>query len=158
MSDKFKRLNELLGTARTLGLEPNEFRQAGPTRWEAVLVAILETFTISGAANLGRVWIWEDFTAGSRGWNRGATDVAALNVLGDADLPVFCLIERNGGHWVFEGTLGASLAVIGESPLAEFCIVPTSLDWLVCENHHDMWIAVGETAIKAINRLFIAPF
>lgn len=129
------------------------FFQAGPTRWEPVLVAILETFTMSGAANLGRVWIWEDFLTAARGWYRGSQGIRELGVLGPPELPVFCLIEGKGGHWVFEGTLAASLAVIDELPLLEFSLVPTSLDWLLCENHHDMWIAIGDHAIEAMESL-----
>ena len=49
---------------------------------------------------------------------------------------------------VCEGSIGDIRDVIGECYGFEYYIVPKDLSWLLCENHHDVLIAVGD-AIRA---------
>jgi hypothetical protein len=44
----------------------------------------------------------------------------------------------------YRGTIEAISAVIGDCFAFEYCVAPLGLDWLVCENHHSVLIAVGE--------------
>ena len=45
---------------------------------------------------------------------------------------------------VCEGDIGDIRDVIGECYGFEYYIVPKDLSWLLCENHHDVLIAVGD--------------
>lgn len=45
---------------------------------------------------------------------------------------------------VCEGGIGDIRDVIGECYGFEYYIVPKDLSWLLCENHHDVLIAVGD--------------
>jgi len=49
---------------------------------------------------------------------------------------------------VCEGSIRDIRDVIGECYGFEYYIVPKDLSWLLCENHHDVLIAVGD-AIRA---------
>lgn len=44
----------------------------------------------------------------------------------------------------YRGTIRAILAVLRDCPAFEYCIVPTQTDWLLCENHHGVLMAIGE--------------
>ena len=49
---------------------------------------------------------------------------------------------------VCEGSIEDIRDVIGECFGFEYFVTPKDLDWLLCENHHDVLIAVGD-AVRA---------
>jgi hypothetical protein len=44
----------------------------------------------------------------------------------------------------YRGTIDTITAVLADCFGFEYCITPVGMDWLVCENHHSVLIAVGE--------------
>jgi hypothetical protein len=53
---------------------------------------------------------------------------------------------------LYQATAKAIQQVIGECYGFEYYILPETLDWLVCENHHGQLIAVGELAVARLEQ------
>ncbi len=55
------------------------------------------------------------------------------------------LIETQGDkYWLYEGTLPAITEIINHIVTSDFYIVSKKMEWLISENHHDVWSFVGE--------------
>jgi hypothetical protein len=152
--------NSILASARECNLAQASFRQLPGARAEAVLDAVLATFTTGGVGNRGRLWIWEalrdpQFSV------VGQRELESLLILGSPDTPVWLVVEDFDGtkqdspFWVFEATLEAAVATLKNHHLLEFYIVSRALTWLVGENHHNVLFAAGGHAVAAFQR--IAP-
>lgn len=58
--------------------------------------------------------------------------------------------ESSGPVLVYEGSLEAMQAVLGASYAFEYYVVSPNFDWLICESHHNVVIAIGYKAIKRL--------
>lgn len=66
-------------------------------------------------------------------------------MLGDASPElVFLPASDKDVELAYVGTPKAIIAAIGDSSCSEYVIAPPGLDWLICENHHQVMVAVGE--------------
>ena len=54
---------------------------------------------------------------------------------------------------VFECAPALVPAIIGECPCFEYAVVDRQLKWIVIENHHDVVIAAGPSAVERLDRL-----
>lgn len=150
--------NSVLEAAASLAIPRQSFRQSSPVRWESIFDSIVARFTDCGRADR-TAWLWEHFvepTASAGPLHEIPEEL--INGLGATEDRVFLLIEEEGerkkkAFWVFEGSLGAVFSVIGELPMCEFYIAGRKLDWLLANNHHDMWIGAGQQAIDAVRRI-----
>lgn len=76
-----------------------------------------------------------------------------LQVVPDANLPVWVVTFWGDPPEVFSSTPAAIAAVFAECHLFEFFVVPKDLSWLVGENHHDYLIAVGQPVASRLRRI-----
>jgi hypothetical protein len=152
--------NSILASARECNQAQASFRQLPGARAEAVLDAVLATFTTSGVGNRGRLWIWDDLRDPQFSVV-GQLELESLLILGSPDTPVWLVVEdfnrtkRDSPFWVFEATLEAAVATLKNHHLLEFYIVSRALTWLAGENHHNLIFAAGDHAVAALQK--IAP-
>jgi hypothetical protein len=53
---------------------------------------------------------------------------------------------------VYDATPAAAQAVIGECYGFEYYLIAKDLSWLLCENHHDTLIGIGEVVRSRIEK------
>lgn len=148
--------NKVLHAAAELSLSQNQFSMVSPARWKTLLKDIMIRFT--GSEDIQRLWIWNDLRGdvATLQSDYGPDRIAAIF---EPTIYVWFITEdasrtkQDGNFWVFEGELGAILRVIGNFHYFEYAIVDRRLEWMICENHHDMLIAVGEPAITRLRTL-----
>ena len=60
--------------------------------------------------------------------------------------PLWFIVGASPDHSfvVCEGAIEDIRDVIGECYYFEYYVVPKELDWVLCENHHDVLIAIGD--------------
>ncbi|MBU1220429.1 hypothetical protein KKF34_06205 [Myxococcota bacterium] len=163
-SSAFATPNTALTIARGLGFSAGQFDLVGPSKWRSIYDAILDRFAKGGAKDARRVvWLWEFLK--DEAWYRPRENepLEVLEGFGDPETRVFLLLEhfrvQDGERplWLFRGSLRATLRTLEELPFTEFTITPTSMEWLVIENHHDLWIAVGEGADRVVGGERVPP-
>ncbi|MGE5184915.1 MAG: DUF6756 family protein [Acidobacteriota bacterium] len=92
-------------------------------------------------------WIWEHFRVPGTA-RRFADDRAyerlKLFVPQAAEQLLFFPGSDEDVKAVYRGGIEAIVAVLGDSTSYEYLIAPPALDWLVCENHHGVVVAIGE--------------
>jgi hypothetical protein len=102
-----------------------------------------------------RRWWWEAFTRKSvsrrvtDGWRLLTTlvpepDGLVWFIAEDTDLPFYP---------VYEATSVAIEKIIGECFGFEYYVIAKDMSWLLCENHHDLLIGVGEPVMSRLARL-----
>ena len=78
---------------------------------------------------------------------QGTTDFLTLlpKIIPKNEPTFWLLIETRGDkYWLYEGTLPAITEIINEIVTSDFYIVSKKMEWLISENHHDVWSFVGE--------------
>jgi hypothetical protein len=108
------------------------------------------------AAREGARWLWEDLRL--PGVSRSFNDDRAFERLSHlvaevSDDLVFFPASDGDLVFAYRGTIGAIVLILGACPFMEYCIVPASLRWLLCENHHGVLIAVGEPVESRLRAL-----
>jgi hypothetical protein len=104
-----------------------------------------------------RRWIWESFRlphASRRFEDDKAFARLPLLVPSVAERLLFFPRSDADATCAYEGTIDTIVAVIGDCAAFEYCIVPPGLEWLLCENHHGVLMAIGE---PVQSRLRAAP-
>lgn len=105
----YETLNQVLNSARELGLDSQEFRQVGPTRWQDILSRILRTFTKTHVHNVLFLWEWIKSPHVSFQTKNG---LELIRSMVDPKTRVWVLLEdtqrtkKTGNYWVFEGGFG----------------------------------------------------
>jgi hypothetical protein len=143
--------DEINAAINTLGL-PSQICRAllDAEGWE-VFHAALTKFT----GGDDRRWWWEAFSdeaIGRRvkdGWRLLTTlvpepDGLVWFIAEDTDLPFYP---------VYETTPAAVERILGECFAFEYYLVAKDLSWLLCENHHDSLIGVGEPIVTRLAQL-----
>jgi hypothetical protein len=136
-------IDEINAAVETLGLPSEAMKQLPPTESEKIYFTALDHFVRSG----DRRWWWEDFRkqgtsamfeAGD-GW-RHIPEIAP----NPNELVWFIAEESQLSHYpVFESTPRIAAQVIGKCYGFEYYLIAKSLEWLLCETHHNRVCAVG---------------
>jgi len=134
-----------------LGLPQEACALVGAAESEGLLPRILTRFT-------GRVqpgfW-WEQLVLPDESFQvlDGRSLEYLLQIVPDANLPVWVVTFWGDPPEVFASTPAAIAADFAECHLFEFFVVPKDLSWLVGENDHDYLIAVGEPVASRLRRI-----
>jgi hypothetical protein len=110
--------------------------------------ALFDAFLVHFTGGVDARWWWEHFVQptsslsppGGKGFTRISTLVPDPRsrvwfVAEDDQLPFYP---------VYDSTPQAAQAVIGECYAFEYYLIAKDLSWLLCENHHDTLIGVGD--------------
>lgn len=144
-------LAEIMHAVQDLNLPEDMFRILD----ERTAAPILDEIENRFVAKQGLRWWWEafrvtpvvhrHFTDGT-GW-RHLTGI----VPSDEDA-VWFVAEGDHGFILCCGCVKAIQSVIGQCSPFEYYLVSPKLDWLICENHHDVVYAVGDAVAEQLRR------
>jgi hypothetical protein len=135
--------DEIQRAIQRLGLNDSDIRLLPDEVGRPVFNAVVLHFVASG----NRRWWWEDFRFPSTSIR--FSDQKGFERIGEV-VPnkrekVWFIAEDDQMPFypVYEATPEAIQAVIGECYGFEYYLVAQDLRWLICENHHDVLIAIG---------------
>jgi hypothetical protein len=145
--------DELTRAARELALPESEFRILAEPAAASHLAGIEAHFV----KEAGHRWWWEAFRdapTASHDFRDAAGHcwgASYLTCIAPPDSGIIWLVVKASPRFVLcEGTVDAIQSVVWESGVSEYYLVPKSLDWLVCENHHAVVIAIGEAVAERL--------
>jgi hypothetical protein len=144
-------IDEITQAKNTLKLDSGSCRLLSEKEARDILNSITSKFV----NNANRRWWWEDFKAEgfSRKFENGFQRICEL--VPDPNETVLLICEEDQLNYfpVYEATPKTIQSVISECYGFEYYIVPKDLSWLLCENHHDMMIAVGSIVEERLKTL-----
>jgi len=136
---------EIAAALTTLHAPPGDFRELPDSEAAKVRARIEAVFMNAHDPK----WWWEHFrlpTASVRFEDQKAFR-RICDVVPDPDEAVWFVAEDDQLPYfpVFEATPSLIMAVIGECYGFEYYLIAKDYSWLLCENHHDYLIGMGET-------------
>ena len=126
-------------------LVENEFKKIEDSIASTLYFELLETFVKGG----NRLWWWESFRKNAITIdpkdNKGYECIK--QIVPDSKELVWFLAEEDELPFfpIYEGTTDAIVKVLGGCFAFEYYLIPKNKNWLLCENHHNEIIGVGET-------------
>jgi len=110
------------------------------TQWEAVLHRIAERFLKRGVRDLVYVWMAEEFRNVVSAMHP-SDPLGHLREQLEPDRDYWFLAsDQHGKYWVADATGSGIMRVIGEMYGFEYYVVDRHLEWILCENHHGVFI------------------
>ncbi|MEO0414580.1 MAG: DUF6756 family protein [Verrucomicrobiota bacterium] len=118
----------------------SDFEFVRPTKWEGVLNQIAERFLCNGSRDLKSIWLWLSFRDpiitvqpdNPMRWLRDCLDPSMEYW--------FIATEEDGKYWIASATGAAVIKVIEEMYGFEYYVVDREMGWMLCENHHGVFI------------------
>jgi hypothetical protein len=149
---------DIAAVVQALNLAPSDFRSLGPHEYESILLSIIDKFTTLDRKGVNQRWLWDSFKTPRRSMPLDdATTV--LKELVPITETVWFIAEdarrnkRYGNYWVYEGKIGPIVGVIRETHYFEYYVVSKKFEWLLCENHHDILMAVGQPMVDQLAQI-----
>jgi hypothetical protein len=134
--------DEIQRATRELGLAEERFRRLQPDESKQVYEMALRHFVGRGWPR----WWWEHFPR-STGvhFTEGDGWQLLIDLVPDADELVWFIAEDHVSpeYSVWEASVRDIQSVLGECYNFEFYVIQKQHCWLVCENHHNVVVAVG---------------
>jgi hypothetical protein len=145
----------LTETAKSLAFDAKRFRLLGPHEYESVLKAVTEQFLNVGTQGIDYYWWWENFKGKTASFH-ASNAYKLLPQLLPRNQAMWFIAEdgskKKACFWVYEADADAITQVVSASYQFEYYVVSKKRDWLLCENHHEVLVAVGEPMIEVLNR------
>jgi hypothetical protein len=125
------------------------------TKYRPILHSILEKFTILEPSQINEWW-WDSFREPiCRFHSENVFD--DLEALINKEEVVWLAIEddekTHEKYWLFEGKIQAIISILKELPYVEYYIVSKKLEWILCENHHNLLIGAGKPIVEKLKLL-----
>jgi hypothetical protein len=144
--------DEVDGAIARLGVR-ERVRRVSDAEAERVNLDLLDTFVVGG----DRRWWWEAFRGptAARVFDDGSAFRRLVELVPNAMEECWFVVEDDDAPFypVWEATPADAAHVIGECFAFEYYIVPKDKRWLLCENHHNRVVGVGEEVISAMQAL-----
>jgi len=101
-----------------------------------------------------RRWWWEDFVEKAESFqpneNNGYLRIPSL-VPDPLEVVWFVVEECSLDHYpIYETTPSVATKVIGECYGFEYYLIPKDRRWLLCENHHNRLIGLGDSVVQKL--------
>lgn len=144
--------DELRAALATLGISDEQFEIIPDREGRAIFDELLQAFTNGVDCR----WWWEKFSQDS--FSVAFEDRQAFtricSVVPDPDQRVYFVVEDDGAAF-FPVCLTTPLIaqkVIGECFGFEYYLIPKDRSWLLCENHHNAMIGIGDRIIASLKK------
>jgi hypothetical protein len=149
---------DIAAVVQALNLAPSDFRLLGLHEYESILLSIIDQFTTLDHQGVNQRWLWDAFKnpSCSMPLDDATTVLKELVPIGET---VWFIAEdarrnkRYGNYWVYEGKIGPIVDVIRETYYFEYYVVSKKFEWLLCENHHDILMAVGHPMVDKLAQI-----
>lgn len=160
----FRLAQDYADAQQRAGVAPGEFRRVPNDAADNIVRCVEERFVKPSA--YGTRWWWNGGFC-SRGvgvYFKGPGFKRLPSLLPKSDLPLWLLINErtrlsatlnvatDETVLIYESTADSIRKVLDESVHIEYYLVPPTYAWLVCENHHNLFIALGYPAIKCLKQ------
>jgi hypothetical protein len=142
--------DEIDNAIKALHINKQEFRRIPGNEASVLYYELLEAF-VDGK---DRQWWWENFSRYSESINiddnLGFEKIS--HIVPDNKELVWFMVEENKLPFypIYEATPEAIQQIIGECYFFEYYIIPKTKEWLLCENHHNYLIGIGQIIIDKL--------
>jgi len=142
--------DEISEAINTLSLKESEFSRLPDNEAKALYYELLDTFVDGGE----RRWWWESFKNESASLeyedNKGFERLAVI--VPNPKEKVWFVAEEDQLPFypIYEATTETIAKIISECYAFEYYIIPKTKAWLLCENHHNTVIGVGEIIVNKL--------
>ena len=147
--------DEINEIKRNLQLHDENFRLVRLTKYQQILHSILNKFTSLKISQINKWW-WDSFLEPIY-YFHPENIFNTLVLLIDDKESVWLVIDDESKkfehYWLYEGNIYAIVTVLKELPFGEYYIVSKKLEWILCENHHNILIGCGEPIINRMKIL-----
>lgn len=134
---------------KTLKLDRSGLYEVGKNQWKPILREIEERFLVKTHHTQGLHWGWNRLQEPRRSARSADKNYAKLREIIQDDYIWFIAEDRYDKLWLYEGRTAAILQVIPElCHLNEYYLISKKLQWLLCEDHHDMLHMSGQAIIE----------
>lgn len=137
---------------KNLQLPDEDFQLIRLTKYQQILHSILKKFTSLKVSQINKWW-WDSLLDPIY-YFHPENCFDTLFMIIDNNENIWLIIEdeskTNEHYWLYEGKIYAIVSVLSELPFMEYYIVSKKLDWMLCENHHNILIGCGEPIINKI--------
>lgn len=156
MSSKAKTIrDEINEVKKTLNLSDDELNLTRLTKYQEILHSIREKFTTL-KANKIRNWWWDSFINPYFYFYPKNINHALAFLVPEKESVWFVIDDETKTlepYWLYEGKIHSIIAVLNELPFCEYYIISKHLDWILCENHHNILIGCGDSMIEKMKTL-----
>ena len=142
---------EISNALKALGDSAVVCRELPEAEGEVVFRKALAHFVASGDQR----WWWEDFRQSSTSVKTQDAFRALPALVPDKSELIWFIAEDDQLPFfpVYESTPEAVSRIVGECYGFEYYLIQKQFKWLLCENHHDMLIGIGEPIETGIKKL-----
>lgn len=142
------------------GVSDADFQLVNLHHYRSILLKMIDQFTTLEPSGLNALWWWNSFKDPKYSWPDCLPMCApVLRQLVPADETIWFVAEdwgrqkKHGNFWLYESRIGAITAILDEAWHFEFYLVSKKFAWLLCQNHHDVLMAVGEPMVSKLKRM-----
>ena len=141
-------IEEIESAITKLGLEKDVMRLEDDEA-KAAYLDLLATF-VEGE---DRRWWWESFKKPSKSkvYEDGKGFERLTEIVPDSKELIWFIAEESQLPYypIFEASTENVVKIIGECFAYEYYIVPKHKRWLLCENHHDVVLGIGDEVVSS---------
>jgi hypothetical protein len=146
---------EIESAVSKLGLEAADIQHLSAEENKRLYGALVERFVNGG----DRRWWWESFNEeeASHVFKDGMGFKRIPELVPDANEKLWFVVEEDQLEFypIYETTAEVVSAVVGECYAFEYYLIPKDTSWLICENHHNRIIGVGNSVIKKLGEVAV---
>lgn len=103
-----------------------------------------------------RRWWWESFKEDSKSitFDDGKGFDRISSIVPTSEEIVWFVVEDDQLPYypIFECTITNAIKIVSECFAFEYYLIPKNKSWLICENHHNRIIGVGNQVTQSINK------
>ncbi len=142
---------------KNLHLSNEDFQLVRLSRYRQILISILRKFTNLKESQINSWW-WNSFSEPTY-YFQPENVFNALALLINAKENVWFIIEDDSEekerdhYWLYEGKIQAIISVLKELPFTEYYVVSKKLEWILCENHHNLLIGCGDLITSKMKKV-----
>jgi hypothetical protein len=146
-------LNEIDAARQLLQISAADFRPLlFTTDWHKLEERIYQSFCrIDGKSR--PIWLWERFKSETHSLQLTVPAHTILHRLVPIDEVMWLMAYDCSDFYFYEGKITAIERIISELTyvMDEYYLISKKLEWLLCENHHDVLIGTGAFAIQQLH-------
>lgn len=134
---------------KTLKLDRSALHEVGKNNWMRILREIEERFLVKTHHTQGLHWGWNRLQEPRHSASFADKDYGKLRDIIQDESIWFIAEDCYDKLWLYEGKTTAILQVIPQlCHLNEYYLISKKLQWLLCEDHHDMLHLSGQLIIE----------
>ncbi len=136
-------IQEISNTIKTLNFTDKEISLLDLPSGKKLYFELLDFFVASG----DRRWWWEDFKLESFSFIDYEKPFEKLkDIIPDLKKKVWLMVEDDQEEYYPIYNCDPSIIgqILGECSCFEYYVIDKNMDWLICENHHNILIGLGQ--------------